>query len=310
MARYSQVSFWRLRGGGGICSRSREVDDDDIEDMMGSVIRIGNATPRQQERSYPVVTEDELKSIISSAAAEAKSSRAQDEVDAAESAWQENAGVELEALLSTDADMNDSPVALVDARFLISLADEGGRLCRRQDLPAAALLDLATLRRMPSGHAGLRVLCVSYPWLQPDHPDPKSSNLRLLARVLEVFVAEPTHYGGDACTWGVFLDFCSLHQKDASGERTPNEGLLFGRALSKLSDLYSHQSAFILKITRMPDSYPSGFIFPEGMTANTADYYGRGWCFCESSMGNLVKPSGLDEIALARQSRQAVWARA
>ena len=75
-------------------------------------------------------------------------------MDAAESAWREKSGVEFEALLEIDADMNDSPVALVDARFLIALADRVGRLCQRQDLPAAALLDLATMRRMPRGHAG------------------------------------------------------------------------------------------------------------------------------------------------------------
>ena len=32
------------------------------------------------------------------------------------------------------------------------------------------------------------VVCVSHPWLQPDHPDPKGVNLRLLGRVLEKFL--------------------------------------------------------------------------------------------------------------------------
>ena len=74
------------------------------------------------------------------------------------------------------------------------------------------------------------------------HPDPRASTLRLLARVLEKFVA---HEGG---TYAVFLDFCSLHQKDGNGERTENEGQLFGRALGNLQDLYSHPNAFILKV--------------------------------------------------------------
>ena len=80
------------------------------------------------------------------------------------------------------------------------------------------------------------------------HPDPRASTLRLLARVLEKFIA----YDGDRYeppgTYAVFLDFCSLHQKDGNGERTENEGKLFGRALGNLQDLYSHPNAFILKV--------------------------------------------------------------
>ena len=66
------------------------------------------------------------------------------------------------------------------------------------------------------------------------------------------------------------------------------------------------------KLTRLPDGYPNGFKFPEGMKPNLADYedryrlalplhthppsthtrcglFFRGWCFCESSVSNLVK---------------------
>jgi hypothetical protein len=256
------------------------------------------------ETVYPVVESEEIGTLVAEAATVAAAARSDDEVDESHTVWNEMQGAALESLLISDVTLGGSPVALVDARFLVALSKAGGCMLRRQDLPAAAVLDLTTLRRMPTGNGGLRVLCVSYPWLQPDHPDPKSSTLRLLARVLEAFLAYSTApltphghldetYGGGAATWGVFLDFCSLHQKDANGERTPNESALFGRALASLSDLYSHPSTFILKVTKMPVGYPSGFEFPPGMTANTADYYGRGWCFCESSMGNLVKPSDM-----------------
>ena len=43
------------------------------------------------------------------------------------------------------------------------------------------------------------------------------------------------------------------------------------------------------KLTRLPKGYPSGFKFPKGMEPNMADYNDRGWCFCESSVSNLVK---------------------
>lgn len=98
----------------------------------------------------------------------------------------------------------------------------------------------------------------------------------------------PKERGG---TIAVFLDFCSLHQKDAAGKRTEQEAALFGRALSSLSELYSHPHLFLLKLTRMPAGYPDGYTFPEGISPNKAEYRGRGWCFCESAMGNLIKDS-------------------
>ena len=72
-------------------------------------------------------------------------------------------------LLADDGLGGESPVRFLDARFIIALSkDRAGRLRRRQDLPAAAFVDLAALRRMPEGRNGLRVTCVSYPWLQPE----------------------------------------------------------------------------------------------------------------------------------------------
>lgn len=141
---------------------------------------------------------------------------------------------------------------------------------------------------MQQGYGGsLRVMCVSYPWLQPDHPDPLGGTLRSLSRVLASFVTR-TH---DEGTYGVFLDFCSLPQKDAEGVRSPSELTLFQRGLGRLDQLYSHPKTFILKATVLPEGYPEGFTFPPGASPNQAAYYERGWCFCESSMGNLVKES-------------------
>lgn len=84
--------------------------------------------------------------------------------------------------------------------------------------------------------------------------------------------------------------FCSLYQKGAAGEpRTPAETNHFSTALGSLSLWYSHPKTIVLKITKLPEGYPNGFSFPEGITANQADYYDRGWCYCESSLCNMVK---------------------
>ena len=69
---------------------------------------------------------------------------------------------------------------------------------------------------------------------------------------------------------------------------------LFGIALKGevcISNLYSHPRTWLLKSTQLPVGYPAGFTFPPDKHANRATYEGRGWCFCESSVGNLVKAS-------------------
>ena len=58
-------------------------------------------------------------------------------------AWRANDGAALEDLLAEDLDLRESPVRLVDARFIIALAKAGRRLARRQDMPDAAFLPAA-----------------------------------------------------------------------------------------------------------------------------------------------------------------------
>ena len=75
------------------------------------------------------------------------------------------------------------------------------------------------------------------PWQQPDNPDPKGFNLRLLARVLKAFLFADYPPGNPykGLSYAVFLDFMSLHQKGPNGEeRTEAEAALFKRALSNM----------------------------------------------------------------------------
>ena len=107
----------------------------------------------------------------------------------------------------------------------------------------------------------------------------------MLAKAVKFFI-EDREYSPKAGTYAVFLDFCCLHQKDAAGQRTEAEQALFETALKGspcISELYSHPSTFLLKLTQMPEGYPRGFHFPERFpdgtlcTPNVASYYERGW---------------------------------
>ena len=71
-------------------------------------------------------------------------------------------GAALEPALRVDEALGGSPVRLVDARFLIELAERGGRLCRRQDLPEEAFVSPEALRRLPGGRGYcLRIMSIS-----------------------------------------------------------------------------------------------------------------------------------------------------
>ena len=67
---------------------------------------------------------------------------------------------------------------------------------------------------------------------------------------------------------------------------------------------YSHPKALTFKLTELPAGYPKGFTFPPGVTPNTASYFDRGWCFCESSVSNMVKDSSM-VLDLAKFSGEA-----
>ena len=108
--------------------------------------------------------------------------------------------------------------------------------------------------------------------------------------------------------------FMSLFQKGPNGEeRTAVELTVFKKSLSNMMEWYAHPHVFTFKLTRLPKGYPTGFKFPPGVEPNLADYEDRcandacsltlrpthtqdavsvlcrGWCFCESSVSNLIK---------------------
>ena len=127
------------------------------------------------------------------------------------------------------------------------------------------------------------------PWQQPDHPDPKAINLKLLARVLEIFIKDLDSGGA---TYGIFFDFASCFQKGPNGEeRTPIEATLFSRALTNMMDWYAHLRLLTFKLTKLPEGYPDGFVFPPGVTPNVAGYFNRGWCAAaRAAPSNVARP--------------------
>ena len=210
------------------------------------------------------------------------------ERDESASAWRMMGGEELEPFLRYDPELGGIPVRLVDSKFLHMTANHGMRMIRRQDLPEEAFIDLETLRKAPKN---VRIVCLSHPWLQPDHPDPKGVNLRRLVGMLLDYTRTHDSFVGEYCT-GVMIDYCSCMQRGANNEeRTPTEAALFKAGLTSLTVWYSHQMTSTFKLTLMPDRYPVGYSFPAGISPNTAAYADRGWCFFEASVSAWVRDS-------------------
>jgi len=230
-----------------------------------------------------------------------------------EAAWTRLGGEVLEEALQKGW------VALVRADWLIKLAESGGTLKRRQDLPEEAFVGVQELKDAGSGCLSdvgfpelegewLRVIVLSYPWLQPGHPDPHGESLRLVAKALNLYVQDSLGYANSGRPYGVLIDFTALPQ----APRSEDESSTFRLALPALNVFYSHPHTIVLKVTTFPEGYPNNpkfeYKLPAG--ANTVNYMERGWCFAESAMSGLVKASNrvLDLSKLKRPESVSLWA--
>ena len=197
--------------------------------------------------------------------------------------WRSMGGTELDQLL-------EGPIALLDAKWLMDRAAAGGVLLPRQLLPKEAFLTRDEVVAATVRDESLPIIALSHPWLHPNHPDPHRENLERLAAVLRHFV--------DLCpVWGVFLDFCSLHQHpDPTKEhfRSERENELFKAGLGGLGPIYSHPHTIVLRLTTFPPGYPASYK-RDGQVAldagAAATYYNRGWTFTESCWASLTKSS-------------------
>ena len=93
-------------------------------------------------------------------------------------------------------------IAWVSVGFLMSIADAGGVLPRRQDLPRDAFLTVEEVKDQALFHVCNR-------WLSRDHPDPEGFHLKQLVDVLKKEKGHPRD--------GVFWDWSNLFQNPRTG---------------------------------------------------------------------------------------------
>ena len=99
-----------------------------------------------QAVEQPAAVEQEDAQRIAKEAAAAVAAAEPLKLEEEDGFWQRNGGADLESALQVDPEHGDSPVALIDARYIVELWKRGGKILRRQDLPKEAFIDLETVK--------------------------------------------------------------------------------------------------------------------------------------------------------------------
>ena len=97
---------------------------------------------------------------------------------------------------------------LVDAAYLVDLAEQGGIVPRCQDVPPDAVVTLAEMEAWDDPHS-IALLVVSWAWLDPDHPDALGEQILRMVVVFRAFANEAKDCSrrvGRKCRVGVFLE--------------------------------------------------------------------------------------------------------
>eukprot|EP00820_Chromera_velia_P029827 Cvel_12682.t1-p1 / transcript=Cvel_12682.t1 / gene=Cvel_12682 / organism=Chromera_velia_CCMP2878 / gene_product=hypothetical protein / transcript_product=hypothetical protein / location=Cvel_scaffold838:60142-65049(+) / protein_length=933 / sequence_SO=supercontig / SO=protein_coding / is_pseudo=false len=166
-------------------------------------------------------------------------------------------------------------IALLDATAFASHVLKGGRLAPRQHgiVHNSRMYAFKNVDQIPPGK--LKLMCLSYGWLAPGHPDPACLLAKEVGEALKRLRQEEK--SKDAVHL-LFWDFLSLHQHLMKRKRNSSEEKLFRLGLSNLDTLYSNTdpSVYFLRCTIIP---------PDRTTVNRRLYHLRGWTNFESARG-------------------------
>ena len=140
--------------------------------------------------------------------------------------------------------------------------------------------EVEALERSMMGAGGgnqraLAVLCVSYCWETPEHPDPFGRTLVKIAKAIRKL---KTHYWADGMKFAVFLDWTALPQKVNGQERNAEDKAAFDDALSQMQVWYAHMLTTVLLLTGKQ----------EGVSLS---YQDRGWPTFERLVSMILTPN-------------------
>lgn len=262
------------------CAASKDTN----EDFHQTVVTPGVGSPSAQQAQLNLeytreVTLAELSTITSSC----------------------SAYFELDGLL---ASVESGAIAPIKGRWLVRLHEQGGRLKRRQDMPAEAFWSPGELRRVATqlgDNFGVLFVALSYRWLAREHPDPNGFHLAIVAAASKLYLGlagkqasssplvAALHSLGMDTDFALFWDFSSLFQSP----RSEAETVLFERGLEVSNVWYGHSRS----VCWMQSELPEGF---DGVA-----YDKSGWCFVEAAISAAVKV-GFNRLDLSKRTTRAM----
>ena len=119
------------------------------------------------------------------------------------------------------------------------------------------------------------MLCVSYCWETPEHPDPFGRTLVKIAKAIRNL---KTHWAAKEKKFAVFLDWTALPQKVNGQERNAEDKAAFDEALSCMQVWYAHMLTTVLLLTGKQ----------EGVSLS---YQDRGWPTFERLVSMILTPN-------------------
>ena len=120
----------------------------------------------------------------------------------------------------------------------------------------------------------LAVLCVSYCWETPEHPDPFGRTLVKIAKAIRNLKTDEDARGKK---FAVFLDWTALPQKVNGQERNAEDKAAFDEALSCMQVWYAHMLTTVLLLTGKQDGV-------------SLSYQDRGWPTFERLVSMILTP--------------------
>ena len=124
----------------------------------------------------------------------------------------------------------------------------------------------------------LAVLCVSYCWETPEHPDPFGRTLVKIAKAIRNLKAFNSGIATGLKNYAVFLDWTALPQKVNGQERNAEDKAAFDDALSQMQVWYAHMLTTVLLLTGKQDGV-------------SLSYQDRGWPNFERLVSMILTPN-------------------
>jgi hypothetical protein len=170
--------------------------------------------------------------------------------------------------LDLTALLANGTIRLLSVRWLLSQPAAGFRIERRQDLPDGAFVEPAlAVAMLEAGD----IIALSYRWLHPDHPDPAGWHMQRVGS----FLREHTHWKA------LLMDYASISQKGPTGERSPEEQIMFKAGLQGMGMVYATPRIAVLQDKGLPND-----------AQGVRTYAESGWCTLEGAAASLAYRSG------------------